>query len=341
MASDNDLLGLTSVVPPSDHGVQELDPLEANEVLSSSDESRDGSGRPWAHCYRIEAISASTSSVKLTDLLNRKTPPASPPLCPDTNSEALVLVHHDQPATVAVEVPPLARSSDNELPLPDDLIVEGAGSEGRHQRRSGRLSRCRVIAVEDVPKGYPDGRVSPILVDPYTRRRAVPITRSRLGGLVWLILEHLDSCHTISLTDEGFERLMNTSSELEKHVEVVPLVLVTTAVLASTPKLLGHLQRWIEKDPNLDPCWDVVTHNHLGSTRPWVGYHYWSFDCWAVARAVVEAFLLLPPDVPETVFLGRLCADEYLFGVQVWKVPIIVATLYVLRSNSRFWSMLL
>lgn len=104
---------------------------------------------------------------------------------------------------------------------------------------------------------------------------------------------------------------------------------------------LKVLQRWEAEMPDTGAPDLNVSAGLADTLRPWEGFNYWTFDSWALAVDVVSAFVGQPGTITETAFLEQMSDVMTQATGLGWQVPIIVATLFVLKKSGWFWDLLI
>jgi hypothetical protein len=177
--------------------------------------------------------------------------------------------------------------------------------------------------------------------DPYFVGRMTTTTRLRLSGVIWNVLQWLYKVQTLDLSDVEMDALSRSSSIVKSLDEAIPLVLVTVQTLAGVPQLGRILDGWAGKDQEQTGTEPAEGLGKDPSYTPWLGFNYWTYDCWVVAQEVISSFLTRGSDMPEALFLESLREEKEIAGLHRWKVPIIVATLYSIKKAPWLWPLLL
>lgn len=186
---------------------------------------------------------------------------------------------------------------------------------------------------------------SPIMVAPACedgpRIQIAHTSRVTLGGVIWVILKHLHSQRHLDLTDEDVHMLSQSSSAILTLEEAIPIVVVTVQVLAGMPSLEKVLRRWEVELPDTGAPDFTVSAGLADNLKPWEGFNFWSFESWALAVDVVTAFVGQQDSITETAFLEKM-SDVITQATGLgWQVPIMVATLFVVKRAGWFWELLI
>lgn len=254
----------------------------------------------------------------------------------------------------ADEISPLAEDLDENAPRDEAFTREARGSATnsidssvvpRHKwaiPAESLPSYGKVLLVTELTQGYKALllKCRP-LQEAYNREHITSVSRCRIGGAIWVTLQFLLKLQRLELTDGEFEELLQSSHILSQLAEAVPLVLLTVQALAETPSMELVLRTWAAETPMLGGDLELINHGLPKRLKPWQEPHFWTFDCWSVARSVVDQFLTGKQEVHEEHFLDTLQQEAYIHGDQKWKVPLIVATLYIIRHSPWVWSLLM
>lgn len=227
------------------------------------------------------------------------------------------------------------------MPSVDNPQASGGNFEGCWKEQADR--DLPYLTVEDLEAllRFP----TPITVAPAgedgPRIQIAHTSRVTLGGVIWTILKHLQSQRRLDLTDEDVHALTQSSSAVLTLEEAIPLMVVTVQVLAGVPSLEKVLRWWEAEVPDTGAPDFTMSAGLVDKLRPLEEFNFWSFEFWALAIDVVTAFIAHQGPISETDFLGQLSDVIELATGLGWQVPIMVATLFVVKRAGWFWELLL
>jgi hypothetical protein len=161
------------------------------------------------------------------------------------------------------------------------------------------------------------------------------------GGIVIRVLSHLHKLGHLKVILADFEIIKATSKEIRSNAHVLPVIVAAVQSLACTPGLRVALGRWAKQDNQKYRVRVSPSEPAPPEISPWEEEGFWPFATWALASQVTSRFVGQFRCAAEGVFLENLCNYTRQLESDQWVLPLVVATLYVIKDAVWSWPLLL